>query len=51
MKNLLKIIWLRRNLLAQVSLRRTNPSGLLSVEAHAAWPRYAVTKMLLKQFA
>jgi hypothetical protein len=33
-----------------VSLRRNNPCGLLSVEANAAWPRYAVTKTTLKQF-
>jgi hypothetical protein len=33
-----------------VSLRRNNPCGLLSVEANAAWPRYAVTKTTFKQF-
>lgn len=33
-----------------VSLRRNNPCGLLSVEANAARPCYAVTKMITKQF-
>jgi hypothetical protein len=33
-----------------VSLRRNNPCGLLSVEANAAWLRYAVTKTTFKQF-
>lgn len=32
------------------SLHRNNPCGLLSVEANAARPRYAVTKMTTKQF-